>query len=375
MPKIPLVLFAGPIGESTVESIVDEACAASAVDMFADARESGMFSPLILVSDQVNLRNNMEDDIVLERGGDDFHFGRCLQRIIQTHNLGSVVAAGAGSSPLLRSNGLSEFAEVFNNCSDGTVVANNLFSADMVGFKPTSVLDSVPELPLRDNNLAQVLMHEGGLAGVELPRTVMTQFDIDTPIDLSILSLHPQIGPSLREYLGDVSVKTEGLKKIGDVLTNPNGVLTVAGRVGSHTWSYLEKQTACRIRMFSEERGMESDGRAQSGEVRSLLGYYLEQVGFAKFFNSMAQLGDAAVIDIRVLLAHMEVNPSREDRFWADLGEVEQIKDEFLRDFVTEVRNASIPIVIGGHSLVSGGLMALVEATWLRLDEGHVSLT
>jgi hypothetical protein len=203
----------------------------------------------------------------------------------------------------------------------------------------------------------------------------MTQFDIDTPIDLSILSLHPQIGPSLREYLDDVSVSTESVTQIGDVLTNPNAVLTVAGRVGSHTWSYLEKQTACRIRLFSEERGMESDGRAESGEVRSLLGYYLEQAGFTKFFNSLAQLGDAAVIDIRVLLAHMEANPSREDRFWADLGAAEQIKDGFLRELVKEVQNASIPIVVGGHSLVSGGLMALVEASWLRSDEGHVSST
>lgn len=368
MSNIPLVLFAGPIGESTIESIVDEACAASVVDMFADARETGMFSPLVLVSDHDDLRNKMEDDVILEHGGDNFHFGRSLRRIIGTHNLDSVIAAGAGSGPLLRSDGLFEFAEVLMNCSEKTVVANNLFSADIIGFKPASVLDLVPELPARDNNLAQILMYDVGFAGVELPRTVITQFDIDTPIDLSILSLHPQIGPSLREYLHKVSVSVAGLEKISNILTDPNAVLTVAGRVGSHTWSYLEKQTACRIRIFSEERGMESNGRVESGEVRSLLGYYLEQVGSAKFFDSIAQLGDAAIIDIRVLLAHMELNPSREDRFWADWGRAEQIKDSFLRDFVSETQNASIPILIGGHSLVSGGLMALVEASWLKLD-------
>ena len=264
---------------------------------------------------------------------------------------------------------MSDFAKVLMDCSEQTVVANNLFSADIIGFKPASVLDLLPELPARDNNLAQVLMHDAGFAGVELPRTVMTQFDIDTPIDLSILSLHPQIGPSLREYLRNVSVNAPGLENVSEVLTDPNAVLTVAGRVGSHTWSYLEKQTACRVRIFSEERGMESNGRVESGEVRSLLGYYLEQVGSSKFFDSMAQLGDAAIIDIRVLLAHMGLSSSREDRFWADLGEVKQIKDSSLRDLVSEIQNASIPIVTGGHSLVSGGLMALVEASWLKLDE------
>ncbi len=369
MSKIPLVLFAGPIGESVIESIVDAACAASAVDMFADARKTAMFSPLILVSDQTDLRDTMQDDVILEHGGDNFHFGESLRQIIDTHNLGSVIAAGAGSGPLMRSNGLSEFAKVLMDCSEQTVVANNLFSADIIGFKPASVLDLVPELPARDNNLAQVLMHDAGFAGVELPRTVMTQFDIDTPIDLSILSLHPQIGPSLHEYLRNVSVTAPGLENVSAVLTDPNAVLTVAGRVGSHTWSYLEKQTACRVRIFSEERGMESNGRVESGEVRSLLGYYLEQVGSSKFFDSMAQLGDAAIIDIRVLLAHMGLSSSREDRFWADLGEVKQIKDSSLRDLVSEIQNASIPIVTGGHSLVSGGLMALVEASWLKLDE------
>ena len=59
MSKIPLVLFAGPIGESVIESIVDAACAASVVDMFADARKTAMFSPLILVSDHDDLRNKM----------------------------------------------------------------------------------------------------------------------------------------------------------------------------------------------------------------------------------------------------------------------------------------------------------------------------
>ena len=60
--------------------------------------------------------------------------------------------------------------------------------------------------------------------------------------------------------------------------------VVVAGRVGSHAWSYMERETACRVRLFSEERGMEADGRDGRGEVRSLLGFYAQGLGLRRLF-------------------------------------------------------------------------------------------
>ena len=65
---------------------------------------------------------------------------------------------------------------------------------------------------------------------------------------------------------------------------------------------------------------MEADGRAETGTARSLLGYYLDAVGSERFFETLSELGDAAIIDSRVLVAHAGSLPSREDRFLSDLG-------------------------------------------------------
>ena len=113
---------------------------------------------------------------------------------------------------------------------------------------------------------------------------------------------------------------------------------------------------------------MQAAGRHLSGEARSLLGYHLEAVGTARFFEELATLGDVAFIDTRVLLAHRGLHPSRPDRFLSDLGRFEEIEDPFLHQFTEAATGAPTPVILGGHSLVSGGLMALIEAAWREHD-------
>jgi hypothetical protein len=138
--------------------------------------------------------------------------------------------------------------------------------------------------------------------------------------------------------------------------------------VGSQAWSYLERETACRVRIYSEERGMQAAGRDTSGEVRSLLAFHLREVGCPRFFEELGQLADVACLDTRPLLAHLGVAASRADRFWSDLGCPERIEDQFLRELTAAARDAPLPVLLGGHSLVAGGLMLLTEAAWRDED-------
>jgi hypothetical protein len=151
------------------------------------------------------------------------------------------------------------------------------------------------------------------------------------------------------------------------LLTDPSAEVLVAGRVGSQVWQYLERETACRVRVFSEERGMEA-AAGERGAPRSLLAYHLQAVGLVRFFEELATLGGAAFIDTRVLLAHLGLRPSRADRFRSDLGRAHEIEDGFLRGFTEAAARAAIPVLLGGHSLVSGGLMALIEVAWREYD-------
>ena len=111
---------------------------------------------------------------------------------------------------------------------------------------------------------------------------------------------------------------------------------------------------------------MRADDR---GEAHSILGFYLEQVGPRRFFQSIGQLGDAAFIDTRVIFDHLRPGLSRRDRFLSDLGRPRGIEDDLIREFTREAMEAPIPVVLGGHSLVAGGMLALIEVA--RLEQGE----
>ena len=150
------------------------------------------------------------------------------------------------------------------------------------------------------------------------------------------------------------------------LLYNREAELVVAGRVGSQAWQYLERETACRVRVISEERGLAT---APPGHVaRSVLGFLIESGGIEQMFRWLAELGDAAVIDTRVIEAHLGLAPSREDRFQSDLLAWEAVQEPVLRRLTQAALEARIPVLLGGHSLVSGGLMALNDLAWAEYD-------
>jgi hypothetical protein len=132
------------------------------------------------------------------------------------------------------------------------------------------------------------------------------------------------------------------------------------------TWQYLERETACRVRVFSEERGLAT--ALPDHQPQSVLGFLLEEIGVRRFFDRMALLGDALVLDTRVIEAHLGLSPSREDRFQSDLMNHAAIDDDFLRAFTAAAAAAPIPVLLGGHSLVAGGLMALNDIAWREND-------
>ena len=114
---------------------------------------------------------------------------------------------------------------------------------------------------------------------------------------------------------------------------------------------------------------MRAAGRDESGRARSLLAFHVREVGCARFFAELAELADVACLDTRPLLAHLGVRASRADRFWSDLGCPDRIEEPFLREFTEAAQQASLPVLLGGHSLVAGGLMLLTEAAWREEDQ------
>lgn len=357
-----LVVFYGGVGPSSIEQALDGARLAAALDSIETAGAAGI-ERAILVTDDQSLQPSLSG-VEVDCSTTPHHFGRRLAEVVRAHGLSSVVYLGAGSVPLFTS---EDFSAVAERLTAGVAVTNNLFSSDLIAFPATDVALTAVEHAGRDNSLARALK-DAGVATESLPRNVMTQMDIDSPTDLAVLALTGGGGPRLRARLSELGPDTSRYQAALPLFTDRTAEIMVAGRVGSHAWTYLERETACRVRLFAEERGMEADGRAESGSVRSLLGFYIDAVGLDRFFATLPELGDAAFIDTRVLLAHKRIVASREDRFLSDAGEWATIDDPFLLEFTQKAAEAPVPVSLGGHSLMSGGLMALNEHAW-ALDE------
>jgi hypothetical protein len=366
-----LLVFCGGMSGSPAEDAFAAALRECARDTLEEAAATGAFAKLLLVADAASsnalagrLPRGVEVDV--DEPEEAFHFGRRLGEVVTRNGLERPVYIGCGL-PLIKGSELATVAAELTK-HDKAVVANNFFSADLIGFVPGSVVERVA-LPDNDRIVPRLLRDEGGLENRSLQRTMANQFDLDTPGDLAILAYAGGAGANLQRLIEASGIDTGRLERASRLFTDRDAEVVVAGRVGSQTWQYLESETACRVRMFAEERGLQAAGRDINGEARSLLGFHLQSVGTRRFFEELAQMGQAAFIDTRPLFAHMGLKPSRPDRFLSDAMQPEGIEDAWVREFTAAACEAPIPVVLGGSSLVGSGVQLLSEAAWRCHDE------
>ena len=364
---VSLIIMTGSGEGSEVERMVAQARQAITLDTVDKALTVEAVDRVIVSTNSRSLAEALRDKPVyveLDAPGEEFHFGRRLLTLIDKYEIERLFYMGGGSGPLLSAAQMGHMAENLLS-ADHLLIANNFYSTDFAAFTPAPILkDAAP--PAFDNDLGWLLGETLGLPIRELPRTAATQLDVDTPIDLMTLKLHPAAGRYVRRYLERLDLDISHLEEAIKFFTDREAMVVVAGRVSAATWTYLESETACQVRLFTEERGMRASGRQARGEVRSLLGFYLDEVGDERFFATLSTLGQAAFIDSRVIFAHRGLWPPAADRFYSDLRQPEKIADPFVRHFTEAAMQAPIPIVLGGHSLVAGGLYALIEAAWAR---------
>jgi CTP:molybdopterin cytidylyltransferase MocA len=364
-----MLIMTGSSEDSPPERMVSLARQAITLDLVERALSVPLLRPIVVSTNSTGLVHRLTQYpicVELDDPDDAFHFGRRLAELVSRHGMERCFYIGGGAGPLLPASDMASIAEAILS-ADRLLVTNNFYSSDFAAFSPASVLLEQPP-PKNDNELAWLLGEDAGLPLHELPRSGATQFDVDTPTDLLTLTAHPGAGPHARKYLDGLDLDTSALDAALPLMLDRNATILVAGRVSSATWSYLERETACSARVLSEERGMRASGRLVRGEARSLLGYYLEAVGLERLFHELATLGQAIFLDNRVLFAHRRLWPSDADRFYSDLRRPDQVTDPFVRALTEAAMAAPMPVIMGGHSLVSGGMYALVEAAWAR---GH----
>jgi hypothetical protein len=363
LDRVTLLIMTGVHYASEAEAMMAGARQAITQDIIERARTQAGLAQIVLSTNAPLLAEwAASQGINVERDppGYQFHFGQRLRELALKYQIERLFYMGGGSGALLS---VEEMAQIVQRVRsvDRILLTNNFYSTDFAAFGPASALDGI-ELPAIDNDLGWVLAEKAGLPNESLARKASTQFDVDTPTDLMALSMHPGTGAHTRAFLDGLHLDTSHIAQALQVLMDRSAEVLVAGRVSAAVWEYLEQATACRVRVFAEERGMRASGRQARGEARSLLGYYYQHVSPRQFFETLAQVGQAAFLDSRVIFVHLGVWPSASDRYNSDLRRPERIADPVVREFTSAAMAAPIPVVLGGHSLVSGGLYALVEA-------------
>lgn len=314
----------------------------------------------------------------------DFHWGRWFTSAARAARreaesgsspLDAIGYAGAGAIALLGDSGLDELLSPLA----GEVVANNRFSADtfVVAGDLDAALAALAECPT--DNAAVRSLESAGFRWRDLSDQAWSRFDVDTPLDLALLRLATRL-PEARVLDGVVTAFLEmarlpggdalevpKLGEIGEVIRSRDAELVVAGRIPSSAWSYLETESACRVRCFIEERGMRS---AREARPRSLLAGWVARLGAADLVAQLAALGDAVILDTRVLMAALGGSsdaaawPAEEQRFASDFLDRANAGGGWLGELVGAAADASVPFLLGGHALVSDGLRILVDASW-----------
>lgn len=377
--KPTLLLFlAGDKPEgSPLERLVAGAQNAATYDLLMHAADSGAFERAVLVTEDEEaaraasaLSGGPPVEVLNEGPREAFHFGRALAAAVDALGLERVVYAGGGALPLAGADTLERLALAVSGDSP-CVYTNNLFSADVAAFYPASALTRI-DLPAVDNDLAWLLHYRAGLPYAAAPRTLETQFDIDTPTDVAVLRhattsapLQARVGPNLRAYLegsmGKIAELSTAVERAAGVMATRRAQVLFAGRLSALSWRRLELNLPSQTRVISEERGMRASGREARGEARSVLGLYADLAGPDGLVRALEQTCDAAFLDTRVLFAHRRLSPARADRFASDALRPQDVSEPWVRELTKALAGAAIPVVPGGHSLMSGGVWALSE--------------
>jgi hypothetical protein len=293
--------------------------------------------------------------------------------------LDAVGWVGAGALALVEDASL----EALTSAVPGEAVANNRFSSD--AFVVAGDLDAALAAlaGVGSDNGAPRALEAAGFTVRDVATNPWSRFDVDTPLDLALLRLATRLpamramDPALRTFLEGVQLpggRALVIPRVDDVLSvlrDRNAELVVAGRVPASSFAYVEEQAACRVRVYIEERGMRA---APANRPRSLLADWITDRDANSLVDRLSDLGNAVILDTRVLMAALIGSadpvmwPSPEDRFAADFGDPTSITTDWLRELTTAAAAASVPFLLGAHTLVSDGLRILTDAAWLASE-------
>jgi hypothetical protein len=359
MRRLAAVIFHRPWGTSAGELLVSSARQAATRDLISSLRDVDLEPQLVLAPSDGRAQwvEDLNVEVLEATEQAPFHFGRALQKYLLDREIQGLLYFGSGSGYLLDRSLLAALRRFAERDRPGAVL-NNFYSCDFAAVASAEFLLDT-DLPEIDNPFGFALAN-GGIPCYALQRSAETQFDIDTPTDVFILRASGRGGPSVRAFLDNLELPHPQLDEILALMTERTAHVCLAGRVNPRTWADIESKVACRTSGLIEGRGMRSQRNPRDPVIQQVI----RESGPSAFFERLARAYDGAVIDTRALLADAGRLPEARERFASDLLRTEDIDDPLWLAFTEAAIESPIPVLLGGHSAVSGGLYLLADACW-----------
>jgi len=359
--KVSAVIFEGGRSKSAIEEQMTQVRKEVVLDTIDKFRSISEIDEIILCTNYLDLAEqagSLGAQIDFDPDTEKYHFGRRLTGVINDRRLENVIYMGGVAAPLIKPEEMAQVAVDLKERKN-VVIMNNIQSADLIAFSPARAINYI-EPPPADNILG-LLLRRLGMKRILIPNSPRVNFDLDTPTDILILGMQQDVGDRTRQAIAHLDWDDSKIREARDAFSVPECHVLLSGRVGPPLMQFISMNMICHLRVLSEERGMKALGREERGEVISFVGQTIDVVGPRRFFEMLAQLCQVAFIDTRVIFAHKKLGVSEWDRFNSDLGRHHVVEDEFVRAFTEEANDASFPVVLGGHSLISGGIWLLAE--------------
>lgn len=381
--EIGAIVFEGGRHDGDISCWMDSVREEMALGLCERLSHVGEFKRVVLCTDRdwlADRASHMISDLEVYRfhgtENGEFHFGQRLCEVVKAYGFKSFLYFSGGSGQLMDEDDIRSFAVTTLTaphqglCSSARyIVSNNAYSADMFGVSDSSCLLDLEEgLPSSDNEFAMWFCLTFDADIVSLPSKMAFQFDVDTPVDALIMStmekssidtkglFHLAKSEDLLVALDCICSKLEMAK---DVINMPGGEFSLIGRVPLSSVSYLNSILKCRIRTFSEERGMRSFKRDVRGEAKSIFASYIKRCGTRNFVKDLSDVTGTAFVDTRVLLSSLGCRLSTEERFASDLFMKNYVEDEVAYELTDAFSTSSCNFICGGHCLVSWGIRSI----------------
>jgi hypothetical protein len=364
MSDFPVVIMIAPQGEGAASRWMAKARRAAAIDLWDRLVQVARLEVVVDAPDPVD-RAALEElgARLISPNKGTFHFGRRLSEICDDEGWSRLAYFGAASAPLLTKEQLEAILDQAQGTDGAAGLVNNLHSSDWLVLNDTRPLRELADRFPKDNMLGWVLAHEGNVDVRAMPPETAFRADLDTPADVLMIGGHPAAGQHLRMFAqaAESPLRTQ-IDELRGALRQAGNSLGVIGRASSRLWGRLEAEFPIWVRCFVEERGMVASGRLAEGTVRSLVAEAVESWGAKRFVALLGEITQAVIWDTRVWMAHRGPWPSDSDRWSADLGWLDQIRDPALMELAEAIVDAPVPIVTGGQGVVGGSMMAMLDS-------------